>query len=122
MAKITDLNQVQSIAATIVEEKCPDLVDKIGLERAVWCLVAIYTTNDYCKGYGQDFNLLQNHDGIDSAGVVSVVSYQNGVSVIVDSHMSRYADRFPLCGYESLYDDLSQIAISIQAAFDRIDL
>lgn len=120
MAKITDLNQVQSIAATIVEEKCPDLVDKIGLERAVWCLVAIYTTNDYCKGYGQDFNLLQNHDGIDSNGVVSVVSYQNGVSVIVDSHMSRYADRFPLCGYESLYDDLSQIAISIQAAFDRL--
>lgn len=121
MAKITDLNQVQSIAATIVEEKCPDLVDRIGLERAVWCLVAIYTTNDYCKGYGQDFNLLQNHDEIDSIGVVSVVSYQNGVSVIVDSHMSRYTDRFPLCGYESLYDDLSQIAISIQAAFDRMN-
>lgn len=121
MAKITDLNQIKDLAETMVEEKCPDLVDKIGLERAVWCLVAIYTTNDYCKGYGQDFNLLQNHDGIDSIGVVSVVSYENGVSVIVDSHMSRYADRFPLCGYESLYDDLSQIAISIQAAFDRLN-
>ena len=120
MAKITDLNQVQMIANALVEEKCPDLVDKIGLERAVWCLVAIYTTNDYCKGYGQDFYPYQTPSVTYGNGVVSVVSFENGVSVIVDSHMSRYTERFPLCGYESLYDDLSQIAISIQAAFDRM--
>lgn len=120
MAKITDLNQIKDLAETMVEEKCPDLVDKIGLERAVWCLVAIYTTNDYCKGYGQDFYPYQSPSATYGIGVVSVVSYENGVSVIVNSHMSRYADRFPLCGYESLYDDLTQIAISIQAAFDRM--
>ena len=122
MAKVTDLNQVQAVAEVVIDEKCPDLVDKIGAERAVWCLVAIYTTNDYCKGYGQDFFLYQENGVVDSARVVSVVSFQNGVSVIVNSHSSRYSDRFPLCGYESLYDDLTQIAISIQAAFDRINL
>ena len=51
---------------------------------------------------------------------VSVISFENGVSVIVDSAKSSYQDRFPMCGYESLHDDLYQIAICIQAAFDRI--
>ena len=57
MAKVTDLTAVQQMADSIVDEKCPDLVSTIGRDNAVWCLVAIYTTNDVCKGYGQDFHL-----------------------------------------------------------------
>lgn len=120
MAKVTDLTVVQQMADSIVDEKCPDLVTTIGRDNAVWCLVAIYTTNDLCIGYGQDFALdgVQNHFGL--CVKCSVISFELGVSVIVDSHSSRYQDRFPLCGYESLEDDLNQIAISIQAAIDRI--
>ena len=121
MAKITDLNEIQEIAASLVEEKCPSLVDAVGRESAVWCLVAIYTTNDVCKGYGQDFELLDSPIGIGIPEKVSVISFVNGVSVIVDSRSSRYQDRFPLCGYDSLEDDLTQIAIAIQAVFDRMD-
>lgn len=121
MAKVTDLTVVQQIANTIVDEKCPDLVATIGRDNAVWCLVAIYITNDLCKGYGQDFVLAgaQNHFGL--CVKCSVISFELGVSVIVDSHSSRYQDRFPMCGYEWLEDDLNQIAISIQAAIDRIN-
>lgn len=121
MAKVTDLTVVQQMADSIVDEKCPDLVATIGRDNAVWCLVAIYTTNDLCKGYGQDFALggAQNHFGL--CVKCSVISFELGVSVIVDSASSRYQDRFPMCGYESLEDDLTQIAISIQAAIDRIN-
>ena len=122
MAKVTDLTVIQQMADSIVDEKCPDLVTTIGRDNAIWCLVAIYTTNDLCKGYGQDFVLggAQNHFGL--AVKCSVISFELGVSVIVDSHSSRYQDRFPMCGYESLEDDLNQIAISIQAAIDRMQL
>lgn len=121
MAKVTDLTVVQQMADSIVDEKCPDLVATIGRDNAIWCLVAIYTTNDLCKGYGQDFALggAQNYFGM--CVKCSVISFELGVSVIVDSHSSRYQDRFPMCGYESLEDDLTQIAISIQAAIDRIN-
>lgn len=122
MAKVTDLTVIQQMADSIVDEKCPDLVYVVGHNNAVWCLVAIYTTNDLCKGYGQDFHLDPSASYNFLYKKVSVISFELGVSVIVDSHSSRYQDRFPMCGYESLEDDLNQIAISIQAAIDRIQL
>ena len=122
MAKVTDLTVVQQMADSIVDEKCPDLVDFVGRDNAVWCLVAIYTTNDVCKGYGQDFHLDTGANNSFLYKLVSVISFELGVSVIVDSHSSRYQDRFSMCGYESLEDDLTQVAISIQAAIDRIQL
>lgn len=121
MAKVTDLTVVQQMADSIVDEKCPDLVDFVGRDNAVWCLVAIYTTNDVCKGYGQDFHLDTGASDGFLYRLVSVISFELGVSVIVDSASSRYQDRFPMCGYESLEDDITQIAISIQAAIDRIN-
>lgn len=122
MAKVTDLTVVQQMADSIVDEKCPDLVDFVGRSNAIWCLVAIYTTNDVCKGYGQDFHLNTGDPENFPYKLVSVISFELGVSVIVDSASSRYQDRFPMCGYESLEDDITQIAISIQAAIDRIQL
>lgn len=120
MAKVTDLTLIQQTADSLVDEKCPDLVYSIGRDGAVFCLVAIYTTNDICKGYGQDFKLPEASTGIAYPGKVSVISFETGVSVIVNSASSRYQDRFPMCGYEDLMEDITQIAISIQAAFDRI--
>lgn len=122
MAKVTDLTVVQQMADSIVDEKCPDLVAKIGRDNAIGCLVAIYSTNDRCKGYGQDYWDKDAHYWDGAKGKVSVISFLNGVSVIDHSHSSRYQDRFPMCGYESLEDDITQIAISIQAAIDRIQL
>ncbi len=122
MAKVTDLTIVQQMADSIVDEKCPDLVDFVGRDNAVWCLVAIYTTNDVCKGYGQDFHIDTGASDGFLYKLVSVISFELGVSVIVDSASSRYQDRFPMCGYESLEDDITQIAISIQAAIDRMQL
>lgn len=120
MAKITDLNVIQEMAATIIDENDYDLTARIGRERAIFCLVAIYTTNDWCKGYGQEFYPIDAVNENDGYQRVSVISFDNGISVIDSGKMSRYSDRFQLCGYEDLHDDLYQIAIDIQACFDRI--
>lgn len=120
MAKVTDLSAIQLAVSDIIDEKCPDLVSYIGRDAAIFCVLAIYQVNDRCSGYGQDFYTLVPFETKRLPSKVSVISFVNGVSVIVDSHSSRYQDRFPMCGYESLEDDLTQIAISIQAAIDRI--
>lgn len=121
MAKVTDLSVIQQAIADMIDEKCPDLVDLIGREPAIFCVLAIYQTNNLCSGYGQDFvpdaarMMIQGHKK------VSVISFENGVSVIIDSVSSRYQDRFAMCGYVDLEEDLTQICICIQAAIDRIN-
>jgi len=121
MAKVTDLSAIQQAISDIIDEKCPDLVSYIGRDAAIFCVLAVYQNNDICCGYGQDFFTLVPFQTKTLPSKVSVISFVNGVSVIVDSHSSRYQDRFPMCGYESLEDDITQIAISIQAAIDRIN-
>ena len=121
MAKIKDYNLIAETAGAIIDESCPDLTARIGREQAIFCVMAIYTNNDVVKGYGQDFFPLTANDENDAIGKVSVIAFETGISVIESGHASRYQDRFSMCGYESLEDDLTQICICIQAAFDRIN-
>lgn len=120
--KVTDLSVIQQAVSDMIYEKCPDLVEYIGRDAAIFCVLAIYQTNNLCRGYGQDFTNLAGRECIGGAEKVSVISFEEGVSVIVDSKSSRYQDRFPMCGYENLDEDLTQICICIQAAFDRMQL
>lgn len=120
MAKVTDLSVIQQAIADMIDEKCPDLVDLIGRSNAIFCVLAIYQTNNLCSGYGQDFAPNAYEMMIHGHKKVSVISFENGVSVIVDSASSRYQDRFAMCGYVDLNEDLTQICICIQAAFDRM--
>ena len=122
MAKVTDLSVIQQAISGMIDEKCPDLVEYIGREHAIFCVLAIYQVNDICSGYGQDFTPNAYRMMISGYKKVSVISFENGVSVIVDSVSSRYQDRFAMCGYEDLDEDLTQICICIQAAFDRMQL
>lgn len=118
--KVTDLSVIQQAVSDMINEKCPDLVEYIGRDAAIFCVLAIYQTNDLCSGYGQDFAPNASEMMIHGHKKVSVISFENGVSVIVDSASSRYQDRFAMCGYVDLNEDLTQICICIQAAIDRI--
>lgn len=121
MAKVTDLSVIEEVIADMINEKCPDLVAYIGYSAAIFCVLAIYQTNNLCRGYGQDFVPDAARMMIHGYKKVSVISFENGVSVILDSVSSRYQDRFAMCGYVDLDEDLTQICICIQAAIDRIN-
>lgn len=122
MAKVTDLSAIQQAVSDMIDEKCPDLVEYIGRDAAIFCVLAIYQTNNLCRGYGQDFKITTLAEASTMELLLSVISFETGVSVIFDSASSRYQDRFPMCGYENLDEDLTQICICIQAAFDRMQL
>lgn len=118
--KETDYNVIAGMVGVLLDENDYTLTEYLGREKAKFVVMAIYTTNDFCKGYGQDFILYDEDSSSSSPIKVSIVSFETGVSVIVDSHSSRYQDRFPMCGYGNLHDDIYQILIDIQAAFDRL--
>lgn len=121
MAKVTDLSVIQQAIADMINEKCPDLVEYIGYDASIFCVLAIYQVNDICSGYGQDFYTRVPFQTNVLHSKVSVISFENGVSVIIDDASSRYQDRFAMCGYTDLNEDLTQICICIQAAIDRIN-
>ena len=120
--KESDYNVIANMAGMILDENEYDLTAILGRERASFVLMVIYTTNNVCQGNGQVFYVSRLWNENTYVDQVSVISFENGVSVIVNSAKSSYQDRFPMCGYESLHDDLYQIAICIQAAFDRMQL
>ena len=120
MAKITDLTIIENCVVASIAANCPDLVNYIGAREAVWCVMGIYLLNDKTKGYGQDFRPSENLDMPGAPERVSVISFRNGISVIIDDHSSRYQDNVDLCGYEDLDEDIHAIEMYIQTAIDRI--
>lgn len=121
MSKITNLQEVATMVATLLDETEYDIVEQIGLDSTIWAIMGIYMTNDLVSGYGQDFIVPMGDISPYDPYKVSIISYRLGVSVIIDKKASKYQDNFPLCGYEDLHDDIYQILISIQAAIDRIN-
>lgn len=121
MSKITNLQEVAAMVATLLDETEYDIVEQIGLDSTIWAIMGIYMTNDLVSGYGQDFIVPMGDISPYDPYKVSIISYRLGVSVIIDKKASKYQDNFPLCGYEDLHDDIYQILISIQAAIDKIN-
>lgn len=118
--KVTNYNEIDAMVRELLPEMCPDLLEKLGENRAVWCVMAIYLMNDVTSGYGQDFTL--NHEVYHTIRrpLLSVISSPNKISVIDCYEMSYYTDNYNVCGYENLEEDISSILIWIQTAFDRI--
>lgn len=109
MAKIEDYNLVKEEIVNQLTKKEFAIDGLLGRQLAVLCVLNIYMTNDVCKGFGQDYH-----------NKVSVISSQRRISVIVDRNSSMFQDDFPICQYEDLADDIHEILIILQAAYDRI--
>ena len=97
-----------------------DIVSMIGTEATIICVMGIYLSNDITSGYGQNFNTDVGYFGYGSDGKVSVISSPERISVITIEGMSYYKSDIPICGYESLDEDITNILILIQTVLDRI--
>ncbi len=52
---------------------------------------------------------------------MSIISSRDRISIILGSRMSYYKSDVPICGYESLEEDIAYIFMVIQLVLDRID-
>lgn len=118
--KETDYNVIASeIDAQLNSGTC-ELPALIGSQASILCVMGIYLSNDITSGYGQNFNTDSGYSGEGANGKVSIISSPERISVITLDGMSFYKSDIPICGYESLDEDIANILIIIQAVLDRI--
>ena len=120
MAKINDWNQVRDAVADALLERGSGLVELIGAANTIAAVTCIYMSNDQCRGYGQDFELVDDTDFPGMLTKVSVISAPERLSIITDVGMSYYKDNIPLVGYEDLAEDVEHLLIVIDTVLDRI--
>lgn len=121
MAKVTNLEVLRYAVVAQLAMQDSHLLSLIGENCAIWCVMGIYLTNDQTSGYGQDFKPQTPSDDFGLVNMVSIISYRNGVSVIIDNQASKYQDNVDLCGYENLNEDVHAIVMYINTAIERIN-
>ena len=119
--KITDYSVIQNEIHEQLLEQDWSIEQYLDESMIVLAVANIYTTNDMVSGFGQDFTNAASVSGYDNYEKMSIISSRDRISIILDSKMSYYKDNLPICGYESLDEDIYNIFVVIQAVFDRID-
>lgn len=118
--KETNYNTIATEIISQLNGNSYDIVNMIGTEATIICVMGIYLSNDITSGYGQNFNTDSGYYGDGANGKVSVISSPERISVITLDGMSFYKSDIPICGYESLDEDIANILIIIQTVLDRI--
>ncbi len=119
--KITDYTVIQNAIFEQLLDQDWSIEDYLSETAIVLAISNIYTTNDLMSGFGQDFS---NSVGAMAEEVyqnMSIISSRDRISIILDSRMSYYKSDVPICGYESLEEDIAYIFMVIQLVLDRIE-
>lgn len=119
--KEQDLNVVLRMSQMTVENYYPDIVEAFGSACAPLLITNIYMMNDLTTGFGQDVSLSGMVDEKGKPLKASLISSTDLISVILPKGASHYRADLPLCGYENLLEDITNICMITQAVLDRID-
>lgn len=119
--KITDYSVIQNAIQNQLLEQDWSIEEYLSETTIVLAISNIYTTNDLMSGFGQDFSNWVSTACNDVYEKMSIISSRDRISIILGSRMSYYKSDVPICGYESLEEDIAYIFMIIQMVLDRID-
>ena len=119
--KITDYSVIQNEIQNQLHDQDWSIEDYLNEDAILLAVANIYTTNDLVSGFGQDFNRTVGAADEEVYQKISIISNKERISIILDSRMSYYKSDVPICGYESLEEDIAYIFMVIQLVLDRID-
>ena len=119
--KITDYTVIQNAIQNTLLDQDWSIEDYLSETAIVLAISNIYTTNDLMSGFGQDFSNSVGAMADEVYQNMSIISSRDRISIILDSRMSYYKSDVPICGYESLEEDIAYIFMVIQLVLDRID-
>lgn len=119
--KIQDYSVIQNAIQNELLEQDWTIEEYLNEPAILLAVANIYTTNDLVSGFGQDFRKSDGAGGESIEEKISIISNRERISIIVDSRMSYYKSDVPICGYESLEEDIAYIFMIIQLVFDRIE-
>lgn len=110
--KVLNLSEVYEEAKSQLQSAEWDISDIMGLTVSTLIVTNIYSTNDICRGYGQDYGELD----------ISIISSPHRISVIMMGAATFVKSDKAICGYENLSEDIYSILVNIQACIDRLNL
>lgn len=119
--KITDYTVIQNAIQEQLLDQDWSIEDYLSETTIVLAISNIYTTNDLMSGFGQDFSNSVGALADEVYQNMSIISSRDRISIILDSRMSYYKSDVPICGYESLDEDIAYIFMVIQLVLDRIE-
>lgn len=119
--KEQDLNVVRNLAQITIENNYPDIAETFGSACAPLLITNVYMLNDLTTGLGQDVTLPGMVDENGKPLKASLISSPDSIYVILPEGASHYRADLPLCGYENLGEDITNICMITQAVLDRID-
>ena len=119
--KITDYSVIQNEIKNQLLDQDWSISNYLGETAIVIAVSNIYTTNDLMSGFGQYYSNMVSAPCIGEYEKISIISSRDRISIILDSRMSYYKSDVPICGYESLEEDIAYIFMIIQLVLDRID-
>lgn len=119
--KEQDLNVVRNLAQITIETYYPDIAEAFGSACAPLLITNVYMMNDITTGLGQDVTLPGMVDKKGKPLKASLISNPDSIYVILPEGASHYRADLPLCGYENLGEDITNICMITQAVLDRID-
>lgn len=119
--KITDYSVIQNEIQNQLLDQDWSIEDYLNEAAILLAVANIYTTNDLVSGFGQDFSNSEGAAGEEVYQNMSIISSRDRISIILDSRMSYYKSDVPICGYESLEEDIAYIFMVIQLVLDRIE-
>lgn len=118
--KVQDLNVVRNLAQITIENNYPDIAETFGSACAPLLITNVYMMNDLTTGLGQDVTLPGMVDEKGKPLKASLISNPDSIYVILPEGASHYRADLPLCGYENLGEDITNICMITQAVLDRI--
>lgn len=118
--KETDYSVILAAVENELQEQDWSIEEYLETAAIILAVANIYTTNDMCSGFGQDYNLTGYSGTSAKPPTLSIISSQQRISIITPDGMSFYKSDLPICGYEDVTVDIHYIMIIIQAVFDRI--
>lgn len=107
--KIENLTELYDIIQMVIDSTQPVIIDYMPTQMLTYVIMNIYLNNDTSKA-------LTNH----VTNSMTIIASECRVSVIWNELSTNYRIRVPLCLYENLVEDISNILSCIDICIDRL--
>lgn len=107
--KIENLTELYDTIQLVIDSTQPTIIDYMSPQMLTYVIMNIYLNNDTSKAVTNHVN-----------NSMTIIASEKSVSVIWDGHSTNYRIRVPLCLYENLVDDITNILSCIDICIDRL--
>lgn len=107
--KIENLTELYDIIQLVIDSTQPTIIDYMPSQMLIYVVMNIYLNNDTSKAVTNHVN-----------NSMTIIASEKSVSVIWYGHSTNYRIRVPLCLYENLVDDITNILSCIDICIDRL--